>query len=364
MMMVCVRVVGLRLPSSCCGSPWPPHRLSSLGPLLRTCSRSHSIPIGSPSPPSKKNKMLHAACGGLQDAKGVEGRHDQREQESIRNSNRPHLGIHNRQGWQACSYSHLGHVCTWTRTRRLLLHQSNATRGKHYPRDAEPPLAVRQQHFDSAHPTPRGQGRMLLRRISSHPGRHGLHIISAFCTSCSTGKQRRQSRRSHLHRDPRILHQLQHSHGAHHDGNAPTEEGVRAVCTEYFAIQKKCTPTGGNNTPEEATLTETERQHAQIPDITPKEAIVTGTERFCALVQVVLHYSPGDAYSTMAGRAPDVPHHETVSATPNPRVEDTFNNAHATETSGTKPPTMCVEFSCTERNPFRISEGKNRAIND
>ena len=29
-MIVCVRVVGLRVPSSCCGSPWPPHRLSSL----------------------------------------------------------------------------------------------------------------------------------------------------------------------------------------------------------------------------------------------------------------------------------------------------------------------------------------------
>ena len=32
------------------------------------------------------------------------------------------------------------------------------------------------------------------------------------CSSCSTGKQRRQSRRLHLQRDPRILNQLQHSH--------------------------------------------------------------------------------------------------------------------------------------------------------
>ena len=63
MMMMCVPVVGLCVPSSCCGSPWPPHRLSSLGQLLRTCSRSHSNPVGSPSSPSKKNKMLHAACG-------------------------------------------------------------------------------------------------------------------------------------------------------------------------------------------------------------------------------------------------------------------------------------------------------------
>ena len=63
MMMMCVPVVGLRVPSSCCGSPWPPHRCSSLGQLLRTCSHSHSIPVGSPSPPSKKSKMLHAVCG-------------------------------------------------------------------------------------------------------------------------------------------------------------------------------------------------------------------------------------------------------------------------------------------------------------
>ena len=54
MMMMCVPVVDLRVPSSCCGSPWPPHRLSSLGQLFRTCSRSHSIPVGSPSPSSKK----------------------------------------------------------------------------------------------------------------------------------------------------------------------------------------------------------------------------------------------------------------------------------------------------------------------
>ena len=74
-MMVCVRVVGLRVPSSCCGSPWPPHRLSSLGQLLRTCSRSHSIPIGSPFPPSQKNKMLHADCGAdLKNKKSRSGR--------------------------------------------------------------------------------------------------------------------------------------------------------------------------------------------------------------------------------------------------------------------------------------------------
>ena len=56
-MMVCVRVVSLRVPSSCCcGSPWPPHCLSSLGPLICTCSRWHSLPVGSPSPPYQKTK--------------------------------------------------------------------------------------------------------------------------------------------------------------------------------------------------------------------------------------------------------------------------------------------------------------------
>ena len=59
---------------------------------------------------------------------------------------------------------------------------------------------------------------------------------------------------------------------------------------QNIATQKECTSTGGNNTPEEATATETERQHAQIPDATPEKAIVTETERFCALVQVMLHY--------------------------------------------------------------------------
>ena len=61
---MCVPVVGLRVPSSCGGAPWPPHRLSSLGPLLRPCSRSHSIPIGSPfSLVKKKKEMLHAVYG-------------------------------------------------------------------------------------------------------------------------------------------------------------------------------------------------------------------------------------------------------------------------------------------------------------
>ena len=65
---------------------------------------------------------------------------------------------------------------------------------------------------------------------------------------------------------------------------------VSARYGQNLATRKERTPTGGNNTPEEATVTETERQHAQIRDITPEKAIVTETERFRALVQVMLHY--------------------------------------------------------------------------
>ena len=41
-------------------SPPPLHRLSSIGPLLRTRSRCHSLPVGSPSPPSQKNETFLA----------------------------------------------------------------------------------------------------------------------------------------------------------------------------------------------------------------------------------------------------------------------------------------------------------------
>ena len=107
--------------------------------------------------------------------------------------------------------------------------------GKQYPRDGKPPLAFRQQQFAPARPTPKGQGRMLLRSISSLPGRHGRYVINECLPAvgfCSTDKRRRQSRRLHLERDPRILHQLRRCHGAHHDSYAPTEEGILAVWIE------------------------------------------------------------------------------------------------------------------------------------
>ena len=69
----------------------------------------------------------------------------------------------------------------------------------------------------------------------------------------------------------------------------PQLKKLSARYGQNHATQKECTPSGGNNTPEEATVTKTERQHAQIPD-KPEKAIVTETERFCALVQVILQY--------------------------------------------------------------------------
>ena len=204
---------------------------------------------------------------------------------------------------------------------------------------------------------------------------------------------------------------------------APQLKRVSARYGENHATQKECTLTGGKNTPEEAAVTETERQHAQIPDITPEKAIVTETERFCALAKVMLHYyennlleeekssttagasstgagassseesssspevgewssragalpqdvgvpltgitpanTPGDAHSTTTGAAPDVRHYETASTRPNPSVDDTFDNTHKAGASGTTPSTTCVNFTCTERNPFRISEQENRPI--
>ena len=55
LVMVCASVVDLRVPS-CCRSSWPPHRLSPIGPLLRTCSRCHLLPVASPSSPSRNKK--------------------------------------------------------------------------------------------------------------------------------------------------------------------------------------------------------------------------------------------------------------------------------------------------------------------
>ena len=202
----------------------------------------------------------------------------------------------------------------------------------------------------------------------------------------------------------------------------PQRKRVSARYGQNDATQKECTTSGGNNTPKEATVTKTERQHAHIPD-KPEKAIATETERFCALVQVMLHYyennlleeekssttagasspeagassseeesaspeigesssragalpqevgvsltgitpgiTPGDAHSTATGAAPDAPHHETASTRPNPRVEDTFDNTHATGASGTTPPTTCLNYPCIERDPFRISEEENQVI--
>ena len=55
LVMVCALVVGFRV-LCCCRSPWPPHHLSPIDPLLRTCSRCHSLSVL----PIPENKMLLA----------------------------------------------------------------------------------------------------------------------------------------------------------------------------------------------------------------------------------------------------------------------------------------------------------------
>ena len=100
----------------------------------------------------------------------------------------------------------------------------------------------------------------------------------------------------------------------------PQWKGVSARYGQNVAIQKECTPTGGNNTPEKAPIMETERQYARIPDITPEEATVTETERFRALVQVMLHYYENNLLEEESHRQQPERHrrelehpHETIS---------------------------------------------------
>ena len=71
---------------------------------------------------------------------------------------------------------------------------------------------------------------------------------------------------------------------------SPQQKRVSAWYGQYISAQKKCSPTGENITSKETTVTETGRRNDQITDITPEKATVTETERFCAPVQVMLHY--------------------------------------------------------------------------
>ena len=226
---------------------------------------------------------------GLQEAKGAENHRDQRKQEGIRNSNRHQLGIHHRLGWQACSCSHLGHVRTWTKTQCLLLHQSNAIRGSAILETGNPHL-----HFDSSTSLP----------LIQHPEDKGVCSCDVFLRTLGSTTDASST--------PAVVSAAQASNGANR-GNCtfkqidefcdnfgiamehattvtPQRQRVSARYGQNISTQKECSPTGGNNIPKEATVPETERQHSQIPDITPEEAILTETERFCALVQVMLHY--------------------------------------------------------------------------
>lgn len=58
--MVCVTVVGLRVPS-CYHYLRPSHRLSLIGRLFRTWSRRHFLPIGSSYTPPKHKSLLALA---------------------------------------------------------------------------------------------------------------------------------------------------------------------------------------------------------------------------------------------------------------------------------------------------------------
>lgn len=61
--MVCAPAVGLHVcmyVPSCCRSPsLPPHRLSTIGSLLRTCFLCHPLPVGTrPLPTNAHNKQI------------------------------------------------------------------------------------------------------------------------------------------------------------------------------------------------------------------------------------------------------------------------------------------------------------------
>ena len=68
------------------------------------------------------------------------------------------------------------------------------------------------------------------------------------------------------------------------------QKGASERYEQNVTPKSECTPTGGNNTPEEAAVTETECQSRQLPHITTDEGTVTETDRFCAPVQVMAHY--------------------------------------------------------------------------
>ena len=56
------------------------------------------------------------------------------------------------------------------------------------------------------------------------------YVINPRCSSCSTCNQPTTPIAAIApSQRPKNQHQLQHRHGAHHDGNSPTEEDMRAV---------------------------------------------------------------------------------------------------------------------------------------
>ena len=58
----------------------------------------------------------------------------------------------------------------------------------------------------------------------------------------------------------------------------PQQKKISERYRHNLTTKSECTLTGGNNAPEEASIKETERQRAQIPDIEPEEDTVNETE--------------------------------------------------------------------------------------
>eukprot|EP00904_Undaria_pinnatifida_P012041 jgi/Undpi1/7968/HiC_scaffold_24.g10440.m1 len=139
------------------------------------------------------------------------------------------------------------------------------------------------------------------------------------------------------------------------------------VMLHYYANnvleeEKSSTTAGASSAETEASSSEEEASSSpEIGELSSRAGALP-QEVGVSLSGVTPAISPGDAHSTTAGAVPDVPHHETARTRPNQGVDDTFDNTHATGASGTNLSTACVEFTYTERDPFRISEEENRVI--
>ena len=98
--------------------------------------------------------------------------------------------------------------------------------------------------------------------------------------------------------------------------------------------EKSSTAAGASSTGAGASSSEEEASSSPEGGESSSRAGALPQEGGMFLTGVTPAITPGDAQSTTVGAAPDVPHHEITSTRPNPRVEDTFDNTHATEHRG------------------------------